>query len=51
MKTKKTALIRARLQEDLNSALRLYCEKNNVTITHVLETLLEELLKKEGMLK
>jgi len=47
----KKAVVRARVTDDLDRALRLYVEKKNVTITHIVENLLKDFLKKEGMLK
>lgn len=47
----KIAVVRARVTSELDKALRLYCEKNNITITHIIESLLKDFLDKEGMLK
>ena len=44
-KRKKTAVVRARVSNLKDMALREYCKENNITITKVIDDFLSELLK------
>ena len=41
----KKAVVRARVSNDMDIALREYCKENNVTVTKVIEDYLSKLLK------
>lgn len=41
----KKAVVRARVSDDIDIALRAYCKEHNLTVTKIIEDFLEELLK------
>jgi len=44
-KRKKTAVVRARISDEKDKALREYCKENKITVTKLIDDFLSELLK------